>query len=42
MYIKMGLISNDTFFKIVSNNANTNMSNVKLVVGVGGNPGGEM
>ncbi|MCL2186263.1 MAG: hypothetical protein FWB86_10480 [Treponema sp.] len=41
MYIKMGLISNETFIKVVSNNANTDLSNAKIVVGAGGNPGGE-
>jgi len=41
MYKKMGLISNETFFRIVSNNANTDISNAIMVVGTGGNPGGE-
>ena len=41
MYKKMGTVSNDTFLKIVSNNAHTDISQIKMVVGAGGNPGGE-
>ena len=41
MYKKMGTVSNETFLKIVSNNANTDVSGSKTVVGAGGNPGGE-
>jgi hypothetical protein len=41
MYKKMGTVSNETFLKIVSNNANTDISRIKMVVGAGGNPGGE-
>ena len=41
MYKKMGTVSNENFLKIVSNNANTDISGTKMVVGAGGNPGGE-
>jgi hypothetical protein len=41
MYKKIGSVSNETFLKIVSNNANTDISETKMVVGAGGNPGGE-
>ena len=41
MYKKMGAVSNETFLKIVSNNANTDISGAETVVGAGGNPGGE-
>jgi len=41
MYKKMGAVSNEIFLKIVSNNAHTDMSDIKMVVGAGGNPGGE-
>ena len=41
MYIKMETVSEETFLNIVSNNANTDMSGSKIVVGAGGNPGGE-
>jgi hypothetical protein len=41
MYIKMGSVSSETFLKIVSNNANTDTSGSKMVVGAGGHPGGE-
>ena len=41
MYKKMGTVSNEVFVKIVSNNANTDISGTKMVVGAGGNPGGE-
>jgi hypothetical protein len=37
----MGTVKNDTFLKIVSNNAHTDISRIKMVVGAGGNPGGE-
>jgi hypothetical protein len=40
MYKKMGKVSGETFLKIISNNANTDMSKTKMVVGAGGNPGG--
>jgi hypothetical protein len=41
MYKKMGAVSSETFLKIVSNNANTDISGAEMVVGAGGNPGGE-
>jgi hypothetical protein len=41
MYKKMGLVSKKVFIKIVSNNAHTDLSDIKIVVGAGGNPGGE-
>ena len=41
IYKKMGTVRNDTFLKIVSNNAHTDISTIKVVVGAGGNPGGE-
>jgi hypothetical protein len=41
MYKKIGKVSNKTFLKIVSNNANTDISEAKTVVGAGGHPGGE-
>ena len=41
MYKKMGTVSDEIFVKIVSNNANTDISGTKMVVGAGGNPGGE-
>ncbi|GHV06676.1 hypothetical protein FACS189485_15600 [Spirochaetia bacterium] len=41
MYKKMGLISQGVFIKILSNNAHTDMSGIKIVVGAGGKPGGE-
>jgi len=37
----MGTVSNEIFLNIVSNNANTDMTGSKMVVGAGGNPGGE-
>ncbi|MDR2543803.1 MAG: hypothetical protein LBC80_10205 [Treponema sp.] len=40
IYKKMGSISNETFFKIIGNNAKTDMSKTKMVVGAGGHPGG--
>jgi len=40
MYKKMGNVHNDTFLKIVENNAHTDITNIK-VVGAGGYPGGE-
>jgi len=41
MYKKMGTTSSETFLKIVANNANTDISGIKMVVGAGGYPGGE-
>ena len=41
IYKKMGTVKKDTFLKIVSNNAHTDISQIKIVVGAGGNPGGE-
>jgi hypothetical protein len=41
MFIKMGTVSNETFLKIVSSNAHTDVSGIKVVVGAGGYPGGE-
>jgi hypothetical protein len=41
IYKKMGTVSKETFLKIVSNNAHTDVSNIKMVVGAGGNPGRE-
>jgi hypothetical protein len=41
IYKKKGTVKEDTFLKIVSNNAHTDMSQIKMVVGAGGNPGGE-
>ena len=41
IYKKMGTVKSDVFLKIVSNNAHTDVSQIKLVVGAGGNPGGE-
>ena len=41
IYKKMGTVKNDVFLKIVSNNAHTDVSQIKLVVGAGGNPGRE-
>ena len=41
IYKKMGTVKNDTFLKIVANNAHTDISDIKKVVGAGGNPGGE-
>jgi hypothetical protein len=41
MYKKMGTVNDEIFLKIVSNNANTDISGIKMVVGAGGNPGGE-
>jgi hypothetical protein len=41
IYKKMGTVKKDTFLKIVSNNAHTDVSQIKMVVGAGGNPGGE-
>jgi hypothetical protein len=41
MYKKMGVVSQEVFIKILSNNAHTDISNIKIVVGAGGNPGGE-
>jgi len=41
IYKKMGTVKKDTFLKIVSNSAHTDISQTKTVVGAGGNPGGE-
>ena len=41
IYKKMGTVSKETFLKIVSSNAHTDISQIKIVVGAGGNPGGE-
>jgi hypothetical protein len=41
MYKKMGTVSAETFMKIIANNAHTDVSSIKMVVGAGGNPGGE-
>jgi hypothetical protein len=41
IYKKMGTVNEQTFMKIVANNAHTDMSNTKMVVGTGGHPGGE-
>jgi hypothetical protein len=41
LYKKMGAVSNETFFKIVANNAHTDLSGAKTVVGAGGQPGEE-
>jgi len=41
IYKKMGTVNNGTFLRIVSNNAHTDISKIKMVVGAGGNPGRE-
>jgi hypothetical protein len=41
LYKKMGTVSIENFLKIVANNAHTDVSGVKVVVGAGGHPGGE-
>ena len=41
IYKKAGVVKPDTFLKIVKNSANTDMSEAKMAVGVGGNPDGE-
>jgi hypothetical protein len=41
MFIKMGTVSNETFLKIITTNAHTDISGAKMVVGAGGHPGGE-
>jgi hypothetical protein len=41
MYKKMGAVGNETFLRIVANNAHIDMSGAKMVVGAGGHPGGE-
>ncbi|MDR1654576.1 MAG: hypothetical protein LBR96_01160 [Treponema sp.] len=41
LYKKIGTVSSETFLKIVANNAHTDVSGVKVVVGAGGRPGGE-
>jgi hypothetical protein len=41
IYKKIGIVNNETFLKIIGNNAKTDVSHIKMVVGAGGNPGGE-
>jgi hypothetical protein len=41
IYKKMGNVSKETFLNIVSSNAHTDVSHIKIVVGAGGRPGGE-
>ena len=41
IYKKMGMVYVDTFLKIISNNAHIDVSEIKIVVGTGGHPGGE-
>jgi hypothetical protein len=41
LYKKIGTVSGETFLKIVANNAHTDVSGIKMVVGAGGRPGGE-
>jgi hypothetical protein len=41
LYKKAGTVSGETLLKIVANNAHTDVSGVKMVVGAGGHPGGE-
>ncbi|MDR2767180.1 MAG: hypothetical protein LBB82_02510 [Treponema sp.] len=41
MFKKLGLIGQETFIKILSNNAHTDITGIKEVVGAGGKPGGE-
>jgi hypothetical protein len=41
IYKKMGTVSQEVFLKIVANNAHTDVSTIKVVVGAGGNPDGE-
>lgn len=41
MYKKLGTVNRGTFLKIIGNNAKTDMSKIKMVVGAGGYPGGE-
>jgi hypothetical protein len=41
LYKKMGTVNGETLLKIVANNAHTDISGVKMVVGAGGQPGGE-
>jgi hypothetical protein len=41
MYKKMGTVSIETLLKIIGNNAKTDISKIKTVVGTGGHPGGE-
>ena len=40
LYKKMGVVNNETFLKIVANNAHTDISGIKIAVGTGGHPGG--
>jgi hypothetical protein len=41
MYKKTGSVNSETFLKIIANNAHTDVSHIKVVVGAGGRPGGE-
>jgi hypothetical protein len=41
MFIKIGVLSIDTFLKVLSNNIRSDLSGVKIVVGAGGQPGSE-
>jgi hypothetical protein len=41
MFKKKRLIRQETFIKILSNNAHTDMKGIKKVVGAGGKPGEE-
>jgi hypothetical protein len=42
MFKKKGKIGMETFIKILSNNAHTDVTGIKKVVGAGGNPGEEV
>jgi hypothetical protein len=41
LYKKAGTVSGETLLKIVANNAHTDVSGIKMVVGAGGQPGRE-
>jgi hypothetical protein len=41
LYKKTGTVSGETLLKIVANSAHTDVSGIKMVVGAGGQPGGE-
>jgi hypothetical protein len=41
LYEKLGAVSSETFLKIAANNAHTDLSGSKMVVGAGGQPGEE-
>jgi hypothetical protein len=41
IYKKMGIVSKQVFLNIVTANLHTDISGAKMVVGAGGNPGGE-